>query len=270
MAGRTAINVGAAAGDGTGDLGRVAMQAINANFAELYALASRAIPSGIAPNGSFANNGAFTLGTALDAVVPGCYLRFPANAIFAGSSAGSFYCTMSSTTQGVAFNNSLPVLSEPIAPASPTAFVCTGPGAYTQDLGMQFTLASYTVPGGALGKYGSLRFSGLMDSNSSATAKTYRLIFGGVTFLQVAPSVNNLHPIFRTISNCGATNFQVSETQTADALTIVAGPIIPAYGAFDTQVDQTFSYTQQLNTAGTDWAMLYRPMLELLLPANPA
>lgn len=270
MAGRTAINVGTGPGFGDGDLGRTAWQAANANFAEVYPLFSRAIPTGIAPNGSFANNGAFTLGTALDVIVPGCYLRFPANAIFTGSTAGSYYCTMSSTTQGVAWNNPLPLLSEPIAPASPTAFVCTGPGAYSQDLATQFTLASYTVPGLSLGKYGQLRFTGMMDSNSSATAKTYRLIFGGVTFMQVAPSTNNLHPIFRTIANCGLPNFQVSETLAATFPNVPVGPITPVYGAIDTTVDQTLSFTQQLNTAATDWTLLYRPMVELLLPANAA
>lgn len=270
MAGRTLINVGAAPGDGTGDPGRTAMQAINANFVEVYPLFSRAIPTGIAPNGSFANNGAFTLGTALDAIVPGCYLRFPANVIFAGKAAGSYYCTMSSTTQGVAWDNLLPTLSEPIAPASPTPFVCTGPGAYVQDLATYFTLASYTVPGGTLGKYGALRFSGLMDSNSSASAKTYRVTFGGTIFMQIAPSTNNLHEIFKVIANCGATNFQIGGPQATDALSIVAGPVLPIFGASDTTVDQTFSYTQQINTVATDWAMLYRPLLELLVPANAA
>lgn len=270
MAGRTIINVGTGPGTGDGDLGRVAWQAANANFAEVYPLFSRAVPTGIAPNGSFANNGAFILGTALDAIVPGCYLRFPANAIFAGKAAGSYYCTMSSTTQGVASDNLLPVLGEPIAPASPTAFVCTGPGAYVQDTGTFFTLASYTVPGGTLGKYGALRFSGLMDSNSTASAKTYRLTFGGTIFMQIAPGTNNLHEIFKAIANCGATNFQVGGPQATDALTIVAGPVVPIFGSADTSVDQTFSYTQELNTVPTDWAMLYRPVLELLLPATAA
>lgn len=230
-------------------------------------LALRGAPSGIAPSGSFADNGAVTLGTAFDTVIPGIYLRYPAGAIVAGQPAGSFFTIMSSTTQGVAFNNQLPTLGEPLVPTVLVPFVGVGPGPYVQVLATQFTLFSINIPGGSIGRSGFFRLSCIDTQSPTATVKTYRWFFGAFNFCLIAPGVNNVHPNSRTVRNCGVPNFQISENIAATFPNIVAGPTTPTYGTVDTTIDQTLSYTQQLNTAATDWAILYPPLVELF-PAN--
>ena len=57
-----------------------------------------AVPIGIPPNGTIGNNGALTLGTALDRVYPAIYLRFPSGALYTGSPATLYYTVCSTTT----------------------------------------------------------------------------------------------------------------------------------------------------------------------------
>ncbi len=107
--------------------------------AHIIPLVSGGVPVYVPSSGSIANNGALTLTTALPLIYPNVYLYFPANAIAAGSAAGKYYCQMSSTTVGVIFNNTY-VSGTPVVPTSPTAFVTTGPGAYTQTISTNITL----------------------------------------------------------------------------------------------------------------------------------
>ena len=121
-----------------------------------YVLAQWSVPSGVAPTGSVAANGALTLGTALSTTYSGgIWLNFPAGAAYAGSAAGSYWCVMTSTTLGTIYNVQLGA-TVPFIPVNPAAIVAAGPGAYTGVTTTQ-TCASVIVPGGAMGPNGMIR-----------------------------------------------------------------------------------------------------------------
>jgi hypothetical protein len=91
-------------------------------------------------SGTMANNGAVTLTTALPYTYSACWMYFPANAIQAGSTAAWYYTVMSSTTVGTVFQQNVSgtfatSTGSSLAPTSPTAWVSTGPGAFTQTTG---------------------------------------------------------------------------------------------------------------------------------------
>lgn len=230
--------------------------------------------SGVGP---FANNILWLSGTPntntsgfsvpFETIIPGCYLRFPANAVGAGIPAGLYWTVMASFTVGQVFNTLAALSGQITIPANPAPFVVLGGGAFNQTTGTFFTQASYTITANTLGRYGSMRISGIVHQNSSASTKTYRIEFGGQLFSIVAPSVNNTHTIQRTITNNGFPNLQVSEPQVADNTTIVAGPVSPVVGSVDTTIDQPLAFVQDINTTNTDWAFWNRIMVELF-PAN--
>ena len=115
-----------------------------------YQILQANVPVFVPSSGIMANNGAITLTTALDTTYANCYLYLPANAIEAGSAAGLYFAQMSSTTVGTVYNNTYTSGKHAI-PSSPTAFVTTGPGAYTQTTGSDITLLLTTLSGGAIG-----------------------------------------------------------------------------------------------------------------------
>lgn len=161
-----------------------------------YKLAHAAIPVGLAPTGTMANNGAVTLGTALNTTYAACYLYYPAGAVAAGvpASADFLYTVMSSTTVGQVFNNSMSANLDtngmPTAPASPTAFATTGPGAFTGTTGSAITLYTLTVPAAAMGTNGLYRYAFKVALNATAGGRTFLTSFGGTTINN--PSLGNV------------------------------------------------------------------------------
>lgn len=160
-----------------------------------YKLAHSAIPVGLAPTGTMANNGAATLGTALNTTYGQCYLTFPAGAIAAGIPAATetYYCTMSSTTAVTVFNNTLSANVDangmPQVPASPTAFATTGPGAFTGVTGAAITLYTMPIPAAAMGTNGIYRAEFEQAFNVTAGNRTVSVLFGGTSLS--APSLGN-------------------------------------------------------------------------------
>lgn len=226
-------------------------------------LAFRGVPSGIAPTGSMANNGAVTFGTALETTLPGgLYLQYPAGAIAAGVPAAttSYYTVMSSSTVGQVFNNVLPV-GEPVIPGTLVPFATTGPGAYTGVTATLLTVASYTIPANTLGRYGELRFSAIHVGAQTANAKTDRVSFGGSLIMNLAPAANNIQQILRTVRNLGVNNSQISEVQSTFGFAVTAGPIANVYTTIDTTQDQILLFQLQLATA-TDWVFITPPAIE--------
>lgn len=152
-------------------------------------VSSSAIPVGIPSSGSIGNNGALTGLTAFPVTYSaGIYLYFPAGAIAAGSAAGKYWTVMSSTTAGTIFNNTY-TSGELTAPASNTAFVTTGPGAYVQDV-TEITLRSSTGVTPLMGPTGQLRMSFLLNFPTSANAKTIKAKINTTAFLSTAPTAN--------------------------------------------------------------------------------
>lgn len=89
------------------------------------------IPFVYASSGTMGDNGALSGIAAVNSTYANAYVYLPANAIAAGSTAGWYYAVFSSTTAATVYNNKY-TTGVPSVPASPTAFVTTGLGAYTQ------------------------------------------------------------------------------------------------------------------------------------------
>jgi hypothetical protein len=221
-----------------------------------------AVPIGIAPSGTMANNGAVTLGTALDITYSGgLYLYLPASAISAGSAAGFYYCVMSSTTVGTVYNNTY-TSGQPTIPASPTAFATTGPGAYTGDTSARDTF-NMTVPGNLLGSNGGLRITFGGNNNNSAGNKNYTAKYGGTTFFQNTSTTNTSFNAQFSIYNRGVTNVQTAPAGINSGQSYGAGSAAPQPGAINTTADQTVTLQVSHGTA-TDWVIAQAILIEFL------
>lgn len=184
-----------------------------------------AIPFAIAPTGTMANNGAVTLGTALPAVYGSCYLYLPAGAISASSLANWYYAVMTSTTVGTVFNNLyVPTVNAganpfaggaPFIPAAPTAFVSTGPGAFTGSV-LALTGPALFISSGTIGPNGFLRVCCLASVNNSAGVKTVTLGLGSIaapaTFVSIVPTTSSGQKITTTVFNRGASSINVADS----------------------------------------------------------
>lgn len=131
-------------------------------------------------SGTIGNNGALSALTALPTTYAQCYMYFPINAIAAGVAAGMYYVVMSSTTAGTIYNNQY-TGGEAGIPANPTAFVTTGPGAYTQTTGAAITLETSTLTGGMMGIDGQLFIYPVWSHNNNANSKIEAITLGGTT-----------------------------------------------------------------------------------------
>lgn len=160
-----------------------------------YVLATPGAPVLIPPSGTMAANGAVTFGTAiaLDSgavLTDGLWAYFPAGAVYAGSAAGFYWMTMSSSTEGTVYDTMYePGVTSGEQPSSPTAISAAGPGAYTGETAA-IVAASATLPGGALGLNGSLRVTSVTVTNNTATSKRNfvyinSIVFGGANITSV-------------------------------------------------------------------------------------
>jgi hypothetical protein len=166
------------------------------------------ISMGLPPSGTMANNGAVTFGTGLALTYSdGAFMYYPANAIFAGSAAGMYWTVMSSTTVGTVYNNTY-TGGQPVAPASPTAFSTTGPGAFTQTTASDITLASVTLKANLLGSNGfvSMEYIGL--HNNTAGNKTPAIKFGGTTIAGLPATTSGATRGAPRVQNCNNTSLQ--------------------------------------------------------------
>ena len=142
-----------------------------------YVLPTYGAPVLIPPSGTMAANGAVTFGTAITlessaVLTDGLWAYFPAGAVYAGSAAGFYWMTMSSSTQGTVYDTTyVPGTTSGERPASPTAISAAGPGAYTGETAT-IVASSVVLPGGALGLNGSLRVTQAIAVNNTANNKT--------------------------------------------------------------------------------------------------
>jgi hypothetical protein len=213
-----------------------------------YQLLQANVPVFLPSSGSIGNNGALTLTTALDNAYVNCYMYFPANAIAAGVAAGRYFVQMSSTTAGTIFNNTY-TSGRPTIPSSPTAFVTTGPGAYTQTTATDITLLATTLPGGELGVNGSLFTFFQAVMNSSANTKTLKCNIGGTETNTSSLTTSGQSNTPFTFRNKGVANRNVSNIGAG----FTTGSATPTHTALDTTGDLTVLYTARLQTA-TDYA----------------
>jgi hypothetical protein len=206
------------------------------------------VPMVLPSSGSIGNNGALTGLTALPWQLSGCYMYFPANAIAAGVAAGWYYVVMSSTTAGTIYNN-VHTSGKPTLPASPTAFVTTGPGAYTQTTGSDITALSISIPGGALGINGTMSNIPAIFTNSTAGQKLFRLKMGGSTLNNFGFTTSLESFLYSLFKNLGAANANMSNNVSGLSSNATNSPTLTA---INTAADQTLTVTLQLAVA-TDY-----------------
>jgi hypothetical protein len=212
-----------------------------------------AIPVGISPSSSFADNGVVTLGTALAYAYPGIYLYYPVNSIFAGSVAGLYWTVMSTTTAGVVYNNTY-TTGSPSIPSSPTPFVCTGSGAYTQSI-TEVTGYNFTLTGNTVGVNGRIETFVDQHNNVSAGSKTSYVRHGGTLFHAFAGTASlGVSPNKTVTINRGVANSQKT-TRTNTQSEVGSTYSATIYSAANTAVNASFNVNMKLDVA-TDWLVI--------------
>lgn len=150
------------------------------NLGVPYKLAQWNVATYIAPTGSMANNGAVTLGTALDRTyTEGLWLHYPAGAVAAGvpAAAAWLWTVMSSSTLGTVYNSTWDGLSVPTVGVT-TAYVTTGPGAYAGVTSIT-TAITIAIAANTLGATGQIFCDFSISQNNGAGNKTYGALFNG-------------------------------------------------------------------------------------------
>ena len=127
------------------------------------------------------------------------------------------------------------------------------------------TLATVTVPGGAMGANGVLRITSLWSHTNSANTKTPRIEFGGTQYYGTALTTTATSRMYHTIANRNAANSQVGG----------AGSEIFNWGATtgslttsdaNTSADQDLVFSGQLANGG-DTIALESYLVEVLYQA---
>ena len=209
-----------------------------------------AVPVGIPSSGSVGANGALTLTTAfLETYSDGVWLFFPANAVYAGSQAGSYWVVMTTTSAGTIYNNKLVLPGSDHPPATPTPIVAAGPGAYTQSTGLNITQRSVTVPGGTLGANGVLSYRSALRHNSSATGKAWSIFLNTTSFQGATSTSTTLANWNMRVYNSGSQSRQFSTSWLSPH---TSGTATPPFGTEDTSKDFSVATLHQL-AADTDW-----------------
>ncbi len=171
---------------------------------------------------------------------------------------GLYYTVLSSSTSGTVYNNTYDPTTgiAPTIPASPTAFVTTGGGAYTQVLtgspNGQIKLTGRTVAGGSMGANGSVAFSFARNWNNSANNKSFKLYIGSTSIVNGTDTTSAAVTTDHTFMNLGS---QTRNKMVGAGLGDGAGSSGFTYGTFDTSSDVTFVATYALATA-TDYAII--------------
>lgn len=222
------------------------------------------VPIGIAPTGTMAANGAVTLGTALQTTYSaGLWLYFPSGAVYSGSAAGFYWTVMSSTTLGTVYNNIyVPGTNSFDIPASPTAIVAAGPGAYT-GVTSEITALSVTVPGGLMGKNGCVKTANFFTHPNNANNKILTFKINGSVYSASTRTTSTASRESNLFANSGREDRQqigVGGVAFTDGTTTVAGPNV---ASINTAVSVTLSWTLQTAVA-TDYAILNRMLVEVI------
>lgn len=237
-----------------GGTGATTAQGAAANLAVPYALAKWGVPCVLASSGSMANNGAVSAMTALPTTYSGgAWLYLPANAIQAGSAAGFYWFVASSTTAGTVYNSTFDGLSVPAA-GTTTAFVSTGPGAFTGVAAGEITAATVTIPADSIGPNGNLQAALGINHNTAAGNKIFRGRFsggGGTAMLSATLSTTLQGMAALEIRNLGVTNRQRGN----GVLPGQSASTTPLFSSEDTTAQTTLVFTMEKATA-TNHAIL--------------
>jgi hypothetical protein len=219
------------------------------------------IPFVLVSSGSYGNNGALTGITAVATAYPNAYCWAPTNSISAATPAGWYYCTFQSTTAATVFNNTY-TSGTPTIPGSPTAFVTTGPGAYTQTTGSNIAAYTLAIAGNTIGVNGSVAITSSQTLNNTAGLKTTTFNYGSYAFASRAIATNLSGGMVGGFSNRGVANVQVPLTS-GIAGAGNAGSTGLTFGAIDSTSSQNLVANLQLATP-TDTMALENIVVQLI------
>lgn len=221
------------------------------------------IPFILPASGSVGNNGALTLGVALDRIYPRAYMYFPSGALFSGSAAGWYWTVMSSTTVGVVYNN-VYTSGYPTIPTT-AGFTTTGPGAFTQTAGVDLTCISFTLPGNAVSRFGGMQSRMCMTSGGAGGTKTGKVFFGASPFhVTTIPAANNFANGlggFAVDGNPTVLKVTHAEQSTGHTNGLTYAQLILTN---DITIDKTIGVTIKTAAAATDWVVLQECEIELM------
>ena len=224
------------------------------NFAIASVLHQSGVPIGIAPTGSVGANGAVTLGTALTLTYSGgLYLYYPTGALYTASAAGFYWTAMSSTTAGTAYNNVYsPGTNLPAIPATLTAIVDAGPGAFTGST-TEIAAIYVTVAGGEMGVNGCIEACIQGAHTNSAGNKIYSVHIGGTQVWSQSGTTSASFgaPLVSTY-NRGIETRQVTTNVSVSGVS--SGN--PGVASIDTTADFTFEIRLRHGSAATDCIVL--------------
>jgi hypothetical protein len=230
-----------------------------------YILSKSAIPFVHASTGSFGNNGALTLGTALPLTYSGgAWTWVPAGAVAAGvpAAASWIWCVYSSTTLATCYNSTYTAGTPTIG--TQTAYATTGPGAFTGDV-TEAPGPTITVPANAIGLNGVVRIWFLAGATNSANDKRVRVRYSGASGTQMS-AVN----LANNVSYNGFTHFinrGVASSQVLIQNSLNGGIGVGTSANGVATVDSSVSTTAVLGiskTTATDNAILDAYYIEIM------
>lgn len=126
------------------------------------------------------------------------------------------------------------------------------------------TLATVTVPGGAMGANGVLRITSLWSHTNSANNKTPRIEFGGTQYYGAALTTTATSRMYHTIANRNAENSQVGGTTSEFNWGSTTGALTTS--SQDTSADKDLVFSGQLANGG-DTIALESYLVEVLYQA---
>lgn len=212
-------------------------------------------------SGSIGNNGALSGITALPVIYANTYVYVPAGGIAAGvpAAAAWYFAQFSSTTAATIFNN-VYTTGQPTIPASPTAFVTTGPGAFTGVSGSAQAQV-YAMPASTMKLRDSLRVSLNWSVTNSAGVKTVAFRFGSSDIFSLGlTTVLTAQDIFK-IANRDSTSSQVSAVATQSPGNVNSAFL---YSTEDTTAQLNLSTRGNNATPATNNIILESTTIELL------
>jgi hypothetical protein len=215
-------------------------------------IAQWGVPVILASSGTMGNNGAVSGMTALPTTYSGgAWLYLPAGAVAAGvpAAAAFLWFVASSTTAGTVYNSTWDGSGIP-ALGTTTAFATTGPGAFTGVAAGEITVATITVPAGAMGPNGVLKVSAHADHNTAVGNKITRVRLSGGAGTAFWSLTTTTTPLAR--GNMEVRNLGGAALQAGGSFFTYSGGaqgMTEVYAAVNTAVATTLVFTLEKATA---------------------
>jgi hypothetical protein len=223
-----------------------AAQQIN-GYSRPFTLVSCGIPFVIPSSGTMGNNGALSAIAAVRAAYTSAYVYMEANVIASGVPAGWYYAVFSSTSAATLYNNVYATVV-PSVPASPTAFVTTGVGAYTRTATISALAIQVTILANTLGVSGFIDVSATTSQTNNGNGKSIGIGMDGNNIItsQIFSVANVV--LTGKIAACGVTNKQVGSAISSAGAGYISEAINRTY---DMTTNRTFN-TIMTTFAATD------------------